>query len=268
MTASTPTPLSPPASFEAALAELGVQLEQNDAERLGLYLALLYQANATTNLTAIRDPDEAWTKHIFDALTLLPVLQEVPVGDGQARRLLDVGTGGGVPGLPLAIALPDWRFTLLDATQKKCEFLRVTADAIGLTNVDVVQARCEQAGHDRGRIVDEGGVRRREGALRASFDVVTARALGRVAVAAELTVPFAVEGGLVLLIKGQKADEELAEAKAALHLLHTHHAGTVDTPTGRIVVLEKQRTTPKSYPRRDGEPKRSPLGVSKDAAAR
>ena len=92
---------------------------------------------------------------------------------------------------------------------------------------------------------------------------VEIRALGRIAVASELCVPLAREGGIVALIKGQKADEELTEAKAALHMLHAVHTGTIDTKTGRIVILEKTRRTPKVYPRRDGEPKRSPLGVKK-----
>jgi 16S rRNA (guanine527-N7)-methyltransferase len=82
---------------------------------------------------------------------------------------------------------------------------------------------------------------------------------------AELTIPFAVRGGLVLLVKGQKADEELAEAAEAIRVLGAVHAGTVDTPTGRIVVLEKAMLTPRTYPRRDGEPKRAPLGVGKRA---
>ena len=80
---------------------------------------------------------------------------------------------------------------------------------------------------------------------------------------AELTVPLAKVGGLVLMTKGKRAEEELANAKQALHLLHAAHAGMVDTPTGRIVVIEKLRRTPRDYPRRDGEPKRAPLGVPK-----
>ena len=74
-------------------------------------------------------------------------------------------------------------------------------------------------------------------------------------------MPLVKIGGLVVLTKGEKADEEVAEAKKALHMLHTHHIGTVETPTGRVVVLEKQRATPKMYPRKDGEPKRMPLGI-------
>jgi 16S rRNA (guanine527-N7)-methyltransferase len=92
---------------------------------------------------------------------------------------------------------------------------------------------------------------------------VVSRAVGRLATLLELTVPLAKVGGLIVLTKGQKADEELAEAKQTLHMLHAAHAGTVDTPTGRLVVIEKLRDTPKMYPRGDGEPKRSPLGVGR-----
>ena len=89
-----------------------------------------------------------------------------------------------------------------------------------------------------------------------------ARGVGQIAMLSELTVPLVKIGGLVLMTKGQRADEELADAKQALHLLHAAHAGTVDTPTGRVVVIEKLRSTPRDYPPRDGEPKRSPLGVA------
>jgi 16S rRNA (guanine527-N7)-methyltransferase len=92
---------------------------------------------------------------------------------------------------------------------------------------------------------------------------VVSRAVGRLVTLLELTVPLARVGGLIVLTKGQKADEELAEAKQALHLLHAAHAGTVDTPTGRLVVIEKLRDTPKAYPRGDGEPRKVPLGVAK-----
>jgi 16S rRNA (guanine527-N7)-methyltransferase len=196
----------------------------------------------------------------------LPVLAEAESADEHgALTVLDVGTGGGLPGMVLAIAMPGARFTLLDSTAKKCRFLEHAARELGLENVTVVHHRAEAAGQQRGTRVDSGGEARREGGLRESFDVVTARALGRLVTLAELTVPFARVGGLCALVKGEKADEELAEAKRALHLLHTHHAGTVETPTGRIVVLEKQRSTPKAYPRANGEPKRRPLGLDDEA---
>lgn len=251
-----PDRLTAPESFLTAAAGLGIEFDVGDLDRLGRFLALLLEANTRTNLTAITDPEEAWLKHILDALTLLPMLAELPEGAG----VLDVGSGGGVPAIPLAIVCPRLRFTLLEATGKKADFLRAAAADLGLDGVGVLQERAERAGQDRGRREPSG---ERAGCLRGAFDAVTARAVGRLAVVAELTVPFARVGGLVLLVKGQRADEELAEAAEALSLLGAAHAGTVDTPTGRIVVLEKMRETPRTYPRRDGEPKRAPLGVGR-----
>jgi 16S rRNA (guanine527-N7)-methyltransferase len=231
--------------------------DEGDVERLGLYLAMLMHANTRMNLTAIRDEGEAWEKHIFDALTLVPMLAELEEG----ASVIDIGSGGGLPGIPLAIVMPKAWFTLVDATKKKIEYLDQVIDGLGLKNVRAINARAEGLGADRGEKTPAGRV----GGHRAHYDVAMARGVGQIAMLAELTVPLVKIGGLVLMTKGQRAEEELEAAKAALHMLHTNHAGTIETPTGRIVVLEKQRKTPRDYPRRDGEPKRSPLGVGKKA---
>jgi 16S rRNA (guanine527-N7)-methyltransferase len=208
---------------------------------LGRFLSLLLDANTRFNLTAITDPAKAWMRHILDSLTLIPLLAELPEGS----RVIDVGSGGGLPGVPLSITMGGLSFTLLEATGKKAAFLRETAAALGATNITVVADRAEHAGH----LPDQ----------RERYDAAVARAVGPLAVIAELTVPLVKIGGRVLLIKGQRADEELAAAKAALHRLHVTHAATLDTPTGRIVVLDKPRKTPSGYPRRPGEPKQRPL---------
>jgi 16S rRNA (guanine527-N7)-methyltransferase len=222
---------------------------------------MLLAANDALNLTAVTDPEQAWTRHIFDSLTLLPALADLP----DEARVIDVGTGGGLPGIPLALCMPHLGFTLLDATAKKVAYLRAVADALSLSNVRVVEGRAEVVGHDRGeRLNTPAGFKRGQG-HRESYDAVTARAVGRLATLAELTVPFAKPGGRVLLVKGTQADDELAEAAKALHLLKATHDATLDTPTGRIVVLSKTSATPKIYPRRDGEPKRAPLGVERTA---
>jgi len=253
--------LTPPAGFIEGLGERGIELDEGELDRLGGYLALLLQTNKIINLTAVTDEAEAWTRHVADALMLLPLLGEC---ESEHPALIDIGTGGGLPGTVLAIARPDLRVTLLDSTEKKCRFLGHAASELGIENVTVVHARAESAGHERGTRVDAEGGAVRVGALRGAFDFVTARAVGRLATLAELTVPFARVGGLCLLIKGAKAGEELAEAKRCLHLLHAAHAGTIETPTGRVVVLEKLRETPRSYPRADGLPKREPLGMQRD----
>jgi 16S rRNA (guanine527-N7)-methyltransferase len=247
-----PSPESPrpaPADFLEACEDLGVAFDVGDLERLGVFLDLLLRTNEVVNLTAVKDEHAAWMRHIFDALTLIPLLQDLPDG----ALLADVGSGGGLPGIPLAICLPQLEFTLIEATGKKAAFLEHVVATMGLTNVTIVNNRAETIG--------QMGAPHRD-----RYDVVIARAVGRMAVLAELTMPLARparadtdDGGLLLLIKGERAEDELDEAKPALHKLHAEHVGIVQTPTGRIVVLRKRRRTPKIYPRKAGEPKRAPL---------
>lgn len=248
-------PLEPPADFLAAAESLGIAFDPGDLERLGRYLALLLEANRTHNLTAITDLHEAWHRHILDAITLVPFIAEMfasmpeerPAPGAQRLRLIDIGSGGGVPGIPLAIVLPEVHVTLLEATGKKAQFLARAVADLGLSNADVVNDRAERVGHDP--------------AHRARYDAAIARAVGHLAVVAELALPLVRPRGLVLAVKGAKADQELAEAAGALALLNAHHVLTHQTPTGRIVVLRKDAATPRTYPRRDGEPKRKPLGL-------
>ncbi len=253
------TSIAAPEDFLAETKTIGIEFEPGEEEKLGLYLALLLKANELQNLTAVRDAKEAWRRHILDSLTLLPFIAEF--GDG--AKIIDVGSGGGLPGLPLAIAMPKDNFTLLEATGKKCEFLRQAIARLDLKNASVVQGRSERVAHDRGARTDQHGTIRHDGGHREAYDIVIARAVGRLATLAELTLPLCKVGGRVLLIKGEKADEELKEAEKALHILKAVHGGTTPTPTGRIVILEKRSATPRDYPRADGEPARAPLGANR-----
>lgn len=209
--------LSPPADFTSSLANIGVSLDAATVDKLAQYFAALLAMNEEVNLTAIREPAQVWEKHGLDALSLVPLLPAT------ARSLLDVGSGGGVPGVVLAIARPDLRVTLLEATQKKAAFLTALAQELVLENVRVVAERAETAVRSRTQ----------------SFDVVTARAVARLEKLLPLTAPFAKLGGLLLLVKGARADEELEEAKRSLKKLGLRHERTALTPTGRIVVLQK-----------------------------
>lgn len=262
-----PPALPAPEDFAARASELGIEFEPGDVERLGQFLAMMLEENKTHNLTAITDPAEAWTKHILDALTLVgPImgLSEPPAEAGgepteeplpPAPRdtplsVIDVGSGGGVPAIPLAIVLPDVRFTLLEATGKKADFLSRVARTLKLANVRVLNDRSE-------RIGQEHKIHREK------YDAATARALGHLAVVAELTGPLVRPHGVVLAVKGAKADQEIEEAHKAFGMLGLRHLDTLITPTGRIVVLEKTTRTPRLYPRKDGEPKRTPLGIKR-----
>ncbi|MFU8828604.1 MAG: 16S rRNA (guanine(527)-N(7))-methyltransferase RsmG [Phycisphaerales bacterium] len=241
--------LVPPASFLSECEQFGLAFEPGELEQLGRFLDFLLKVNEVMNLTAIREPEEAWLRHIFDALTLLPLLEELPDGS----QVADVGSGGGLPAIPLAIAMRGVRFTLIESTAKKADYLSAAVAVLGLKNVEVLHKRAEEVGQDfRG--------------TRERFDAVTARAVGRMPMLLELTVPLAkapegdTPAGRVILVKGEQAERELAEAKQALYLLHAAHIGTVETPTGRLLVIEKLRKTPRTFPRAVGEPKRAPLG--------
>lgn len=234
--------MAPTDEFLQMCRENGIEFAEGELDKLGAYLSLLLSTNEQFNLTSVTDPAAAWIRHIFDSLTLFSVLHEALA---EGSRIIDVGSGGGLPGVPLAIVMPAMSITLLEATGKKAGFLRRVAEELKLSNMEVVEERAEKAGQSPDH--------------RERYAAAVARAVGPMSVIAELTVPLVKPGGRVFLIKGQKAAEELEAARKALHLLHTHLEATIDTPTGKIVVLDKKRATPGAYPRRDGEPKRSPL---------
>lgn len=205
------------------------------------YRDLLLAANARFNLTRITDPAEVEVRLLADSLSLLPFVSE------GTSRLLDIGSGGGVPGLALAIARPDLRITLLDATAKKVNFLAETADALGLERVTAIQGRAEELARDR--------------RYRERYDAVTARAVARLATLAELAIPFLSSGGRAILPKGAAAAEELAEARYAIGLLGGRARPLVETTIEgtTIVIIDKRKPTPQAYPRTTGTPNKHPL---------
>lgn len=216
----TPAPLAPPDGFVARLPPLDIHVDAAVIAGIGDYLARLLAMNEQMNLTAIDDPSAAWERHALDALTLVPLLADLHEG----ARLVDIGSGGGLPGIPLAIARPDLHVTLVEATQKKAAFLSAVGAALGLSNITVRAERAELLA---------------AGELRGTFDAVTARAVARLSLLVPLTAPFVKPGGRLLLVKGQRADEELAEAARVLAKHRVRHVKTVATPTGRIVVLRR-----------------------------
>lgn len=212
------TPLAVPGDFDAALAGIGVSVAPATIETLADYLGRLRAMNEHVNLTAIVEPEAMWTRHALDALTLVPLLADQPAG----RALCDVGSGGGVPGIVIAIARPDLRVTLIEATEKKAAFLVAVAAALHLENVTVHAGRAEDLA--RGRLAK-------------TFDVVTARAVAKIRALLPWTVPFVRARGCLIFVKGERAPIELAEAKRELARTGCTHERTITTPTGRLVVL-------------------------------
>jgi 16S rRNA (guanine527-N7)-methyltransferase len=225
----------------AAAERLGVALDAAAIERFRRYRELLLAANAQFNLTRVTDPAEVETRLFADSLALLPLVPPA------ARRLLDIGSGGGVPGLALAIVRPDLAVTLLDATAKKVRFLTDTARALDLPAVTAIHGRAEEIARDP--------------AHRAGYDVVTARAVARLVTLVELTLPCVALGGVALMPKGSAAAQELAEAAYAIALLGGQARPLIQPPLEgtMIVAVDKRAPTPAQFPRRTGVPNKTPL---------
>ena len=200
--------------------------------------------------TTVRDPQEAWKTHVLDSLTGLEVAQL-----REARRVADVGAGAGFPGLPLAAALPAAHVDLIEATQRKCEFMRSALDRTGIPNARVVCARAEEWGAAR---PPDGG--------RGDADAVTARAVGRLATLAELAVPLLREGGVLVAWKGRRDPEEEAEAERAAERLAMQPGPVLEMAEAagfehrHLHVFTKSGPTPAGLPRRPGMAKKRPFG--------
>lgn len=240
------------AALMEGAAALGLTLDSGQVERFAHYRTLLLDWNSRFNLTAITDPEEVVTRHFLDSLTCAPLLPP-SVASAATPRLLDVGTGAGFPGLPLAIALPAWDVTLLEATGKKVRFLETVIGELGLTNAHALAGRAEEVAH--------------KPAYRAHFDAVTARAVASLPTLLEYCAPFARVGGLMILPKkGNLADEVAAGERAATFLgARLLDLALVTLPAladGRVLVLARQeRACPPQYPRPAGAPVKRPLGA-------
>ncbi|MBR6027983.1 MAG: 16S rRNA (guanine(527)-N(7))-methyltransferase RsmG [Clostridia bacterium] len=234
--------------IRARLTECGLACDAAQAEALCRYHALLLDWNTRMDLTAVTDEQDMLDRHYVDSLLPLAVPGLIP----ETGSLIDVGTGAGFPGMPLAIFRPGLRVTLLDAQQKRLSFLRAVADELGLDNITLLHARAEDAARDP--------------ACRERFDLATARAVAAVPVLAEYLLPFVSPGGLALCWKGPALAEELPQGRRAALIL----GGRVEEAIpcafpGRdwqhsLLPIRKTTPTPKKYPRKAGTPGREPLG--------
>jgi 16S rRNA (guanine527-N7)-methyltransferase len=234
-----------------ATEQLDVALDSRAVARLVRYRELLVARNQQVNLTAIRDPDEIERRLFLDALAMLPALdafvsQLTP--REQPFRLIDVGSGGGFPGLALKIARPDLDVTLVDATAKKVAFLNDVIADLDLPGAQAVHGRAEELGHDAN--------------YRERFDLATARAVATLPVLFEYVIPFLRVPGAAFLPKGLAIDEELRAGRRAARALGATvlSADPLPVASTRLVIAHKTAPTPATYPRRTGVPSRAPLG--------
>lgn len=232
--------------FINALKEKGIQLDDHQVAQFKKYFELLVEWNEKMNLTAITDAPSVYLKHFYDSITAsfyTDLTQEL--------TLCDVGAGAGFPSIPLKICFPNLHVTIVDSLNKRINFLNELADQLELKNVRFVHARAEEFGQNS--------------AYREQFDIVTARAVARLNVLAELCVPALKVNGKFIAMKGAAAADEMSDAKKALETLGVvlEDKYTFSLPLEEsertVFIFSKEKKTPKKYPRKPGTPNKTPI---------
>ena len=212
------------------------------------YVSAVMHAPASLNLTAAHDEREFWERHVLDALRLLELLPK----EIRSKKLeaIDIGSGNGIPGIPIAIAMPDWQVTMLDSNNKKCGFLDMFCNYNSLKNALVLVGRAEAMARDF--------------SYRDRFDMAFGRALAKLPTALELCVPFLKIDGLLMIPHGPSFQKELAVSENALHELGANFSQSLIYNLDvncklTALIFRKEKETPDRYPRKSGIPKKHPL---------
>lgn len=224
-------------------AQLGVEVNERALERYRTYYEYLEERNKVMNLTAISGTEDVARLHFLDCVSLLGMC------DFKSKRLIDVGTGAGFPGLPLKIAEPSLELTLLDSLNKRVDFLRETCVKLGFEDVNCIHARAEEAPAE----------------FRGAYDIAASRAVARLNTLCELCLPLLKVGGVFIAMKGPDCSQEVSEASSAMHLLGAELRDTIiykvpgtDISHG-AVIIDKVKPTPPKYPRKWAQIKKQPL---------
>ncbi len=233
----------------AGAKKLGLHLTSRQLEQFEIYYQKLVDWNQRMNLTAITDYAEVQIKHFLDSLTVTLALKQ-PI-DSESLRLIDVGTGAGIPGIPLKILLPDIKLALLEATTKKAAFLHHVKQKLELADVEIIVGRAEKVAHDT--------------QYRERFDVVLSRAVAPLPTLVELTLPFCTVGGSFIAQKKGSISREISQAARAISLLggSLREVKRIDLPEftdeRQLIIIDKLSPTAGLYPRRPGIPSKRPL---------
>jgi 16S rRNA (guanine527-N7)-methyltransferase len=237
------------------VARLPLELDADQLRQLARYRDLLLGWNERINLTAVTDPADVEQVLLLDALHMAPEIGDFATRFKHRPTLIDIGAGGGLPGIPLAIALPGIDFTLLDATGKKVMVLGEMARDLGLPNVRALHGRAEEIGH----LPDH----------RARYDLATARAVASLPALVELALPLLKRAGRAWFPKSATIDEELRDGEVAAEIVggriesSSRHSARGNDRVTRMIVLVKMNETPQRFPRRAGLPAKEPLGRGK-----
>ncbi|MBQ4650560.1 MAG: 16S rRNA (guanine(527)-N(7))-methyltransferase RsmG [Firmicutes bacterium] len=233
-------------ALRKALETLGLPADEQTVNKYQKYMEGVLDWNEKVNLTNITDPEEFIIKHFIDSIICVdyPEFEE-------ACKVIDVGTGGGFPGVPLAIAAPDKDFVLMDSLNKRLKIIDELCGQIGIGNVTTVHARAEELAKNK--------------AHREQYDLCVSRAVANMAVLAEYCLPFIKVGGCLMAYKGPDVDREVEEARKALFLL----GGQVEEIREgnlkefgidhKVVIIKKVKNTPSKFPRKAGTPAKEPL---------
>lgn len=231
--------------FKDALSEKGIELDDRQLQQFNIYFEELVEWNEKMNLTAITDQPSVYLKHFYDSITAAFYLDFT-----KPLKICDVGAGAGFPSIPLKICFPHIQVTIVDSLNKRIQFLNHLSEKLELEGVEFVHARAEDFGQSEHR---------------AQYDLVTARAVARLSVLAELCVPLVKNGGIFAAMKAASAPDELKDAERALDKLGVRqesvHAFTlpIEESERYLQVFRKFKETPKKYPRKPGMPNKSPI---------
>lgn len=228
--------------------ELGLDLTQEQIERFQTFHDVLVDWAERVSLTSVKDIEGIQRRHFLESAALVAVLNEHGISL-KDKSLIDVGSGTGVPGIPLKILEPSLQLTLVEAKQRKSEYLSALLPELGFDDVLVLTRRAEELGHDE--------------RLREQYDFAVAKALAPLRTLLELTLPFVRMGGIVMAPKGKEAANEVREAEVALETLkgsvRAVEALPLAQPAQSVILIDKDLPTPERFPRRPGMPAKRPL---------
>lgn len=230
--------------------KINIDISDDQIKKFKSYYELLIEKNKVMNLTTITEKNEVIIKHFIDSIAIIPYLKKLDLIDSN-KRIIDIGTGAGFPGIPLKIMLPDIDFTLLDSLNKRVGFLKEVIDNLDLSGIEAIHGRAEDYAVDK--------------KYREKYDFCVSRAVANLSTLSEYCIPFVKTGGLFISYKAGESEEEINNSKNAIKLLggkinKVEEFILPETDATRVFVLiNKLTSTDKKYPRKAGIPTKKPL---------